>query len=112
MDSIQYNVVCSKCDCVFQPRFRSPAWWIAHKKASAGYLDAAYVHSKYCGCSKPEFVETSPFVIFGYDDMCESFIYCVPTFTAAVSAIRKHARHDIVYAKGISDAVLERLGIN
>ena len=105
---IKYNVVCQSCNTVFQPTQGSPAWWIAKKRAEAGYLDAAYVQPKHCGCT-PEFVQTSPFVICGYDMDGSKFRYCVPTFVAAVKALRQH-RYDVVFATGLSGAVLTRLG--
>ena len=104
----KYNVVCRECGAVFTPEEGTPAWWIA-KKRPEKFLDATRVDSKYCGCIEP-FVPTSPFVISGYDMMCTNFKYGVPTFVAAIKALRRH-KMDTVFATGISNAVLSKLGL-
>lgn len=102
-----FNVICKCCGEIFTPVERSPAWWIAKKRAER-YLDAAYVNGKYCGCT-PERPRASPFAIFGYDMEGNDFYIPCKTFVDAVNELRRSHGADVVFAEGLSSTVVNRI---
>ena len=107
---IVYNVVCSDCSQIFQPRPRSPLWWKAKQAADSGRLDAICISGEECGCVKKEYLPDAPFRVFGYTDMCEDFNVPCTTFVEAVKLYRRLDKEGcIVFITGVSDVVEDKL---
>lgn len=107
---VLYNVECMNCGSVWQPQVRTPLWWLAHQRASKGYLDAAGATGEECGCVKRVREPNAPFRVFGYDDMGSEYDKPFKTFVSAVKAFMEANRYgDVVFIKGVSNAVQEKL---
>jgi len=105
-----YNVVCLECGQVWQPTAQSPLWWKAKKSADSGRLDAIHVSGEDCGCIQPKADPDAPFRVFGYDGMCIDFDYPCQTSVETIKIYRECLKvGDIVFATGLSDAVIDRL---
>ena len=107
---VVYNVVCSECGQIFQPRTRSPLWWKAKQATDSGRLDAISISGEECGCIRKQYLPNAPFRVFGYNDMCEDFDVPCATFVEAVNLYRRLNKEGcVVFINGVSDIVEDKL---
>lgn len=108
----RYNVVCERCEQVFQPPIRSPLWWQAKRYADAGFLSALCVSKDKCGCvvEVGKVCPDAPYRVLGFTDLCEDFDIPFYGLMPALQEFRELNRTgSTVFIKGVSPAVLDRL---
>lgn len=109
IEHVQYNVSCFHCGAIWQPPYRSSLWWRAKQRSDAGFLDALHVSAEDCGCVEKQHRPEANFRVFGYDDFCQNFDLAFDSFVDAVKAYRQYYKGSIVFIKGVSKAVEQKL---
>lgn len=104
-----YNVSCQRCGNVWTPRLHSALWWKAHQRAQKGFLDAHLATAIECGCVEKRSQPDAPFRVFGYNGFGIEFDAPFQTFTEAVKAFIEGRDSGVLFIKGVSNRVRDRL---
>ncbi len=104
------NVQCIDCGSLWTAEEGSPNWWRAKRHIEEGHVDAVAIDGEVCGCVKKSLPTDAPFLVSGYNDLCEDFEIPCTSFTEAIKTYREMDDGlSVVFIKGVSRKVESRL---